>query len=886
MINVDCNTTVILLQLAKILILLRFFRIFVPDMEKNDSSIFEGLNAEQKEAVGSVDGPVLIVAGAGSGKTRVLTSRIAYILERGCDPARIMALTFTKKAAKEMKERIAVMVGERKARRLYMGTFHSIFIRFLREYAGSLGYPSSFTIYDTSDSVSGIKACIKELGLDDKVYKPKDVLSRISMAKNNLVTAAAYRNNQQAIINDTHARKPRICDIYSRYAEKCKNSGVMDFDDILLNMNILLRDFPDACQEIAARFDFFLVDEYQDTNFAQYVILKKLTQTHRNICVVGDDSQSIYAFRGAKIENILNFKKDYPECRIFRLERNYRSTSNIVNAANSLIAKNENRIPKTCVAVGEEGEKIRLLKSWSEQDEAVAIASGIVERMQSEHAQYQDFAILYRTNSQSRALEEALRKRNLPYMIYSGNSFFDRAEVKDMMAYLKLTVNVNDDESFKRIVNTPARGIGDTSLNALAAMASDLKCSLFKAAYSEKFANYGLKPAAVAKIRSFCGMIDGFAAKVDDTDADELALGISNTCGLHAFYKNDPSIEAQSRASNIEELVNSVTHFIEERREEYLRDLITEEQAEEGGEISYPVFTLGEFLENISLLSNVDVEDEDDTNNKIALMTVHSAKGLEFPYVFVAGLEENLFPSGGMLASPSDIEEERRLFYVAMTRAKKAVCLSFANTRMRNGKHESNSPSRFIKEIDSEYIANPLRNDSFTDDDSESLDFSDFGGFGSQRSGHRNDSGHGQGRFFGGQGRYSGSGSQDRFGGGFGNGASSRSGNRYGMGGGNRYGASGSVRYEHKTVSPKPSDTAAKIEALRNRPLPPKISDTDFVPAPMTDFKVGQRIEHNRFGQGEILEITGKIPDLKAKISFDHYGEKLLLLKYAKMRLA
>ena len=662
-------------------------------------------------------------------------------------------------------------------------------------------------------------------------------------------------------------------------------AGVLDYDDILLNMNILLRDFPEAKEPIAARFDYILVDEYQDTNFAQYLILKKLTERHRNLCVVGDDSQSIYAFRGAKIENILNFKKDFPESQIFRLERNYRSTANIVNAANSLIAKNENRIPKTCVAVGEEGEKIRLLKSWSEQDEAVAIASGIVERMQSDHARYQDFAILYRTNSQSRALEEALRKRNLPYMIYSGNSFFDRAEVKDMMAYLKLVVNVNDDESFKRIVNTPSRGIGETSLNALGALAYDLKCSLFKAAYSERFAEFGLKQAAVAKIRSFCEMIDGFASKVASTNADELATGISNACGLYAFHKNDPSIEAQSRASNIEELINSVTHFIEERRDEYLRDLIVEGEAEEDTEVSYPVFTLGDFLENISLLSNVDVEDEEDTNNKIALMTVHSAKGLEFPYVYVAGLEENLFPTGGMLASPADIEEERRLFYVAMTRAKKAVCLSFANTRMRNGKHESNSPSRFIKESDSEYVANPLRNDDFADSTTDD----DFGGFGSRGFG----SGHGSDRFSGGgSGRFGGNygGGSGRLGGSHGTGSgrysggNGRSANRFGMGGGNPYGSSGSVRYESRQTSAA-NPTASRIEALRNRPLPPKISDADFVPAPMTDFKTGQRIEHNRFGPGKILEITGTAPDLKAKIAFDSYGEKLLLLKYAKMRV-
>lgn len=849
-------------------------------MENKESSIFEGLNPEQRQAVGCVDGPVLIVAGAGSGKTRVLTSRIAYILERGCDPSRVMALTFTKKAASEMKERIAVMVGERKARRIFMGTFHSIFIRFLREYAGALGYPATFTIYDTSDSVSGIKACIKELGLDDKVYKPKDVLSRISLAKNNLVTAAAYRANQQAIINDTHARKPRICDIYTLYAQKCKNSGVMDFDDILLNMNILLRDFSEAREAIASRFDHILVDEYQDTNFSQYVILKKLTLNHRNICVVGDDSQSIYAFRGAKIENILNFKKDYPECKIFRLERNYRSTANIVNAANSLIAKNENRIPKTCVAVGEEGEKILLLKSWSEQDEAINIASGILDRMRSDHARYQDFAILYRTNSQSRAIEEALRKRNLPYMIYSGNSFFDRAEVKDMMAYFKLVCNVNDDESFKRVVNTPARGIGDTSLNALAALAFDKKTSLFKAAYSENFADYGLRPAAVAKIRSFCEMVDRVAAKLTTTDADKLAIELSDACGLYASFKNDPSIESQSRASNVEELLNSVTHFVEEQQDSYLSDLISEGQAEEGDNVDYPVFTLADFLENISLLTNVDLESEEDTNNKIALMTVHSAKGLEFPYVYVAGMEENIFPSGGMLANPADIEEERRLFYVAVTRAKKAVCISFANTRMRNGKHESNSPSRFIKEIDDRYISNPLRNENFGgDDESESGpdSFSGFGYYGGSKS---------YGSFRGGSDRIA----AYRFKGGQSSGRSAggdgRQGGRYGMGGGS-YGSSGSVRTERRPAQTSSSSSpAARIEALRNRPLPPKIADTGFTPAPMTDFKVGQRIEHNRFGFGEILEITGSVPDLKARVRFDQYGDKILMLKYAKMRLA
>jgi len=816
-------------------------------MENKASVVLEGLNSEQKQAVSCVNGPVLIVAGAGSGKTRVLTSRIANILETGVDASRILALTFTKKAASEMKERIGLMVGDRKARRIFMGTFHSVFIRFLREFSDRLGYPSSFTIYDTSDSTSAIKACLKELGLDDKIYKPKDVLARISLAKNNLVTATAYRNNQQILQKDIASRKPKLCDVYSLYAQKCHQSGVMDFDDILLNMNILLRDHPDVKGEIASRFDHIMVDEYQDTNFAQYLILKKLSEPHRNLCVVGDDSQSIYAFRGAKIENILNFKKDYPECKTFRLERNYRSTSNIVNAANSLIAKNENRIPKTCVAVGEEGEKLHLLKNYSEQEEALRVASDIVARLQSDHAKYQDFAILYRTNSQSRVIEEALRKRNLPYVIYSGHSFFERAEVKDMMAYLKLVVNVNDDESFKRVVNSPARGIGDTTLGFLAGMAHELGISMFKATYSERFAEFGLKAPAMAKLRSFSDMIDKYASKVSSTDAYELAKAISDACGLYAHFKADTSIESQSKASNVEELINSVQQFVEERQNAYL-DEIEADMADETTEITYPTVTLGEFLENISLLTSIDISDDEDSTNKIALMTVHSAKGLEFPYVFVTGMEENLFPSGGMLASPADIEEERRLFYVALTRAKRVLELSFAQTRMRNGKHESNSPSRFIKEIDPIYISNPLHKEDFettVEEPSFGRTFRGFGSFGASR-----------------------------------------------------YGMSGSVKTmprqkpqpssmpSRETAIPRRDPVAAKREELKARPLPPKIPDSDFIPVSPDKLKVGQRIEHNRFGYGKILEITGTAPESKAKIDFDDYGEKLLLLKYAKIRLA
>ena len=812
-------------------------------MEKNLDAVFEGLNDEQRKAVSCVEGPVLIVAGAGSGKTRVLTSRVANILASGVDPSRVLALTFTKKAAGEMKERIAMMVGSREARHVVMGTFHAVFVRFLREYADSLGYPREFTIYDASDSQSAMKACIKELGLDDKIYKPREVLSRISMAKNNLLTVTGYRDNRDLMIADSHAKKPRIIDLYALYQQKLKNAGVMDFDDILLNMNILLRDNKEALASIADRFSYIMVDEYQDTNRAQYLILKKLAFMHHNICVVGDDSQSIYAFRGARIENILNFQKDYPECRLFRLERNYRSTSTIVDAANSLIAHNDGRIPKQCYAVGECGEPIHIIKSYTEQDEALTIVSEIIDRMRTARAQYQDFAILYRTNAQSRALEEQLRRRNIPYMIYSGNSFFERAEVKDMMAYFKLVVNPNDDESFKRIVNKPARAIGDTSVSALNEVARAHQCSLFKAAYMPDFELYGLKPAASVKILAFCRMIDGLAALVKSTDAYELARRIADESGLYAFFKADTSIEGMARASNVEELINSVEAFVEERQEEV-----------DGDVDQMPVFTLDDFLENISLLSNVDISEDEDTNNKVALMTVHSAKGLEFPYVFVAGMEENLFPSSSMVASLQDIEEERRLFYVALTRAKRAVAVSFAGTRMRNGNHESNSPSRFIREIDPKYYDSPLEDEDFGNSGIRH----ELGGFGSRFTGGRLDRGG-----FGGDARRA---REDRP-------------RNSGYGGG--YGESGKVTYFKRGQSPAQPAHPAPARPVSASGAP---ADPNFVGVPMTELRVGERVEHNRFGAGVIKSLSGTAPDMKATIVFDEFGEKLLLLKYAKLR--
>ena len=809
------------------------------------SAILADLNKEQRQAVECVEGPVLIVAGAGSGKTRVLTSRIAYMIEKGTDPARILALTFTKKAAGEMKERIGQMVGERKARRIYMGTFHSVFIRFLREFADSIGFPASFTIYDTSDSVSAVKAVVKQLGLDDKMYKPKEVLARISKAKNDLVTPTPYMNGVGGYRDDDRVhKKPEIYRIYQAYCQQCRQAGVMDFDDILLYMNILLKQNSAALASIADRFDAIMVDEYQDTNYAQYLILKKLAATHRNLCVVGDDSQSIYAFRGAKIENILNFRKYFREAKTFRLEQNYRSTQNIVNAANTLIAKNEGRIPKQCVSMGETGEKIRLVRAYTEQEEGALIASAILQRMHEVRCEYEDFAVLYRTNAQSRALEEQLRKRNIPYVIYSGNSFFERAEVKDMMAYFKLAANTNDDESFKRAVNKPARGIGDTSLNALAAAAQAKGTSLYGAIWSEDLETFGLRNAAVSKIRAFCSMIAKVAETIDQTDAYEAAKTLASESGLYVFYKSDNSIEGQARAANVQELLDSVAGYVEEVQGEYRNEMMEDGQGEVP-DSELPLVTLPAFLENISLLSNVDVA-EDETSNKVSLMTAHSAKGLEFPYVFVSGMEENLFPSGGWMLTEPELEEERRLFYVAITRAKKAVTLSFAQTRMRNGKHENNAPSRFLREIAPQYLQNPLRKEDFSVE--RNLDDDDHPGF---RFGHL------------------GPARKPQF--------------RPALG---RYDKNGTVPGQAVRGSNNPASGPRPTtrEAVLNRPLPPKIPDAEFTPDPMSTFHVGDRVEHNRFGVGKVLEISGNVPDIKSKIDFKKFGEKILLLKYAKIR--
>ena len=789
-------------------------------MENGANHIFDQLNEAQAQAVRNIDGPCLIIAGAGAGKTCVLTCRIANAIACGAAPGEILALTFTKKAANEMKERIAALVGEYKARWIWMGTFHSIFIRFLRDYADKLGYPEQFTIYDQSDSRAAVKQCIKDLELDEKVYKPTEVANRISSAKNNLITAALYANTPSAVEQDKMARKGRISDIYSLYAKKCKIAGAMDFDDILVNTNILLRDYPEALEQIRSRFRYILVDEYQDTNYAQYVILRKLAAVHRNICVVGDDSQSIYGFRGARVENILTFHKDYPEANIFRLEQNYRSTRTIVDAANSLIAKNEHRLEKTCFSDGQVGEKIEVLNGFTEQEESYLVAAKIVDRIYTAKAQYSDFAILYRTNAQSRSIEEALRKRNLPYRIYAGFSFYDRAEVKDMLAYFRLVINPLDEEAFRRVVNFPARGIGDTTLSHLAELAASRGISMLDAVMltDQELTDAGLKTAAVGKLRSFAAMMLDLNHKLWTTDAYELALEIGNQTGALIAFKSDTSIEGLSKFQNVEALYNSIKDYVDEE---------TENRANDNDVANDSItVTLAEYVENITLLAAIDRESgqDDDNNNKISLMTVHAAKGLEFPYVFVIGLEENLFPSSIDLM-PADIEEERRLFYVALTRAEKAVTLSYASNRMRWGKSESNDVSRFIREIDSRFLTGSVP----------------------MRSGSRAASNAAMGAAFARQ---------------FGT---------------QRY-AAPSKPVQQRPIYQRPAQPAPQRPVSQN-PTP------GFTPDPVSSLKVGQRVEHDRFGYGTILSFDGDGAGLKAVVRFDDGSTKTLLLKFAKLRV-
>ncbi|MBN2166431.1 MAG: exodeoxyribonuclease V subunit gamma [Marinilabiliaceae bacterium] len=643
------------------------------------------LNEAQRDAVVNTDGPSLVIAGAGSGKTRVLTYRIAHLLQQGVPPGKILALTFTNKAAREMKERIAAIVGDNVARYLWMGTFHSIFARILRFEAEKLGYSSAFTIYDTSDSKSVIKSIVKQMSLTDKIYKPGDVLSRISSAKNDLVTPVSYTRDTNRMMADRAAQKPMVYEIYTRYMKHCYQSGVMDFDDLLLNTNILFRDFPDVLKSYQQRFSYILVDEYQDTNLSQYRIIKKLAEGHENICVVGDDAQSIYSFRGAKIENILNFRNDYPKYNIYKLEQNYRSTKNIVNAANSIIANNKGQIFKTVFSEKEDGNKIKVVKAYSDVEEGFIVANDIAERRLRHQYKYKDFAILYRTNAQSRIFEEALRKKNYPYKIYGGLSFYQRKEIKDILAYFRIVVNPNDQESLKRIINYPARGIGNTTIAKLEDAAGNTGKSIWGILTTSDLTQLGINKGTQQKLKNFVELILRFMMKLSEPSAYDVAKDIVSESGILKDLHQDRSMENQSKIENVEELLNAIKEFTTNKIE--------------SGEPAMLV----NFLEEVSLLTDQDTDNAED-NDKVTLMTIHSAKGLEFKNVYIVGVEEGLFPSSQSTDNERGLEEERRLFYVAITRAEQYASISFAKSRYKYGELKFSNPSRFISEIDQKYL--------------------------------------------------------------------------------------------------------------------------------------------------------------------------------------
>ena len=663
---------------------------FLTESEKEKHQVedfLKHLNEAQKEAVKNYQGPSLVIAGAGSGKTRVLTYRISYILKQGVKPWNILALTFTNKAASEMKERIAEMVDEESARKLWMGTFHSIFSRILRLESQATGYSKNYTIYDSVDSKNLVRKIIKELSLDEKVYKPNQVLGRISSAKNNLITSQSYSNNNQVIQQDENSRRPRIADIYRIYSSRCRKADAMDFDDLLLNTNILFRDHPEILKKYQDKFHYILVDEYQDTNFAQYLIVKKLSQKKRNLCVVGDDAQSIYSFRGAKIENILNFQKDFQEARLFKLEQNYRSTQTIVEAANSMIRKNENQIHKNVYSKQDEGDKIEVISSYTDTEEAYNIARSISDKINSEGYDYKDFAILYRTNAQSRNFEEAFRRFNLPYKVYGGISFYQRKEIKDMLAYLRLSINFRDEEALLRIINYPARGIGKTTLGKIQDYSNEHGLAVWDVLNNLEEYRIDINKNTAGKIRKFTDMIKDFSKLAAEKDAYEAALTITEKSGIINDLKNPVTLQEQNKFENVQEILNGIKDFTERY---------------EGEEVP----TLEEYIQNVSLLTNADNEGEEDIN-KITIMTMHSAKGLEFKNVYLAGIEEGVFPSKMSMNSDKELEEERRLFYVALTRAEEKAILSYANNRYKWGVSNKSHPSRFIYDIDPEYMIFP-----------------------------------------------------------------------------------------------------------------------------------------------------------------------------------
>ena len=767
------------------------------------NSYLNQLNEAQLAPTIQKDGPMIVIAGAGSGKTRVLTYRIAYLMSQNIDPFNILALTFTNKAAREMKSRIASIVGESEAKNLWMGTFHSVFAKILRFEADKLGYPSNFTIYDTQDSQRLIASIIKELSLDKDIYKYKQIYSRISSYKNNLITVKAYFNNSELIEADNMAKRPKLGDIYRVYVDRCFKAGAMDFDDLLLKTNELLTRFPEVLSKYQQRFRYILVDEYQDTNHSQYLIVRALADRFQNICVVGDDAQSIYAFRGANINNILNFQRDYDDAKFYRLEQNYRSTKNIVNAANSIIDKNQNKLEKVVWTSNEIGNKIVVNRSLTDGDEGRYVASSIFENKMNRQLKNSDFAVLYRTNAQSRAIEDALRKRGIDYRIFGGLSFYQRKEIKDVLSYLRMVVNSNDEEAFKRIINFPARGIGQTTLDRLIIKANQSGKSIYRLLENIHEIEIKLNSSTKSKLYDFYTMIESFKILNKTSNAFELTDHICRKTGLINEFKKDGSPEGISRMENIEELLNGIKDFVEGQLE----------LVDSTGELS-------EFLEDVALATDLDNE-EDKNSNKVSLMTIHLAKGLEFPFVYIVGLEEDLFPSAMSINTRTDLEEERRLFYVAVTRAKKQVYLTYSLSRYRWGKLIDSEPSRFIEEINDEYleIITPKEERRFN----PMIDANIFGDVKPNQ-----------------------------------------------------------VRFNKKNyTATKPSN---------NKPRVPKnlkkiSNNSNAVNLFDSKLTVGNIVNHQRFGNGEVLKIEGKGADLKAEIKFNSVGIKKLLLRFAKLEI-
>ncbi|WP_291870837.1 UvrD-helicase domain-containing protein [Maribacter sp.] len=772
------------------------------------SSFIDGLNDAQKAPVLHKDGPMIVIAGAGSGKTRVLTFRIAHLMAQGVDSFNILALTFTNKAAREMKARIASIVGNAEAKNLWMGTFHSVFAKLLRIDGSKLGYPANFTIYDTQDSQRLIASIIKELGLDKDIYKYKQVQSRISSYKNDLITVKAYVNNPDLVEADAMAKRPRMGEIYQQYVDRCFKAGAMDFDDLLLRTNELLNRFPEVLMKYQERFKYILVDEYQDTNHSQYLIIKALSDRYQNICVVGDDAQSIYSFRGANISNILNFQKDYDNVIMYRLEQNYRSTKNIVNAANSVISNNKTQLEKVVWTDNDEGPAIKVHRSITDAEEGRFVAGSIFENKMQHQMQNGEFVILYRTNSQSRAMEDALRKRDIPYRIYGGLSFYQRKEIKDVLGYLRLVTNPKDEEALKRVINFPARGIGQTTIDKLVVAANHYGRSIFEVIQNLDRINLKINGGTKRKLQDFIVMIQSFQVMNETTDAFALAEHVAKKAGVLLEFKKDGTPEGIARMENIEELLNGIKDFVDGQKE-----------------IDGATGNISEFLEDVALATDLDNDPGDD--DRVALMTIHMSKGLEFPFVYIVGMEEDLFPSGMSMNTRSELEEERRLFYVALTRAEKQAYLTYTQNRYRWGKLIDAEPSRFIEEIDEKYIENltPVdggyRYKSFVDTDI-------FGEVDKSK-----------------------------------------------------------LRQEKPTrgtppLVGKPSENQLRKLRKIKPELATPVGNTNKVDP---DLAVGVLVNHTRFGRGKVINLEGVGSDRKAEIQFDKGDIKKLLLRFAKLEV-